>query len=811
MILELILLTSIFVSTPVAGAEPEVTQAKVTSNVQASAPAPLALADIIPAAEDLDVRLDALKIMATRLPDPIPIEREFALLEKRLALMSHQLDTTSGPRRAQYNRLLDLRVALGAEAESLAAESKPLKDSINALDKAGRAWRAEEEHWSARHSVLTKEKTAEPVRAALSKALSTINVAQGVVSHHLAALLVAQTKGAKVKAQIDRLTAELQSRLLEMRQSSLVQKSPPLYSAEYFDQFGPELWSATWNNLTFLSWPDSRILQQQDLGIGILLVSLIAICLVIFRNRRTLRESARWRFVADRPVSTALFICAIPLTITFQLRASYASFSLLTLVVGGIACARLLGSMLGLSWKRQAAYGVMISYLISMILFQLSIALPLVRLFLFVVTSLALFFCLRWARDIIRRNEPSTYAWMLRSIAVLCAVILIADFLGEAGVAVYLFGAALETMTISLLLVLFVYVLHGGLHWLFFASPVRSIELIRDDADGYVRRVGFLLELMLIMLVFIPAVLMAWGGFDNYPDAVLGVLKPGFSVGSQFVSIGLILLALGTLYGSFLAASIIPRVLFDEKFAGKSMDRGVRLSVGQLMQYFIGLIGVLLTLGFIGFDLTKLTIILSAFGVGIGFGLQSIVNNFVSGLILLFERPLREGDTIEVRNERVHIRKIGLRATHVKTFDMADVIIPNADIVNNPVTNWTLDDPLMRLSVPVGVSYGSDIHLVRKSLLASAEGNAAVLKSPPPEVILLNLGDSSLDFELRVWIADVDRRLSVKSELYGDILNRFNEVGIEIPFPQRDLHVRSADESIIPRATQRGDSPSKSA
>jgi small-conductance mechanosensitive channel len=233
----------------------------------------------------------------------------------------------------------------------------------------------------------------------------------------------------------------------------------------------------------------------------------------------------------------------------------------------------------------------------------------------------------------------------------------------------------------------------------------------------------------------------------------------------------------------------------DETVIGRKIARGVQRSITQLIQYCIIFVGFLLALSSLGFEFSQLTIILSAFGVGIGFGLQGIVNNFFCGLILLFERPLTEGDTIEMGTKRAHIRKIGLRSTIVTTMDQADLIIPNADLINNQVTNWTLTNREVRLCVPVGVAYGSDIALVLETLLGCAKEQEEVSKSPAPQVLFMALGDSSLDFELRVWIKDVDRRRQVTSSLYLAIESKFRELKIVFPFPQRDIHFPDYDGS----------------
>jgi small-conductance mechanosensitive channel len=202
----------------------------------------------------------------------------------------------------------------------------------------------------------------------------------------------------------------------------------------------------------------------------------------------------------------------------------------------------------------------------------------------------------------------------------------------------------------------------------------------------------------------------------------------------------------------------------------------------------------MLALVMLGVDLTKLTLLVSALGVGIGFGLQTIVNNFVCGLILLLERPLRVGDTIELGGQMVKIASIGLRSTTVRTADQAEVIVPNTDLITNRVTNWTLTNRQARSLIPVGVAYGSDIALVMQTLRECALAHPQVLQSPEPQVLLRHFGDSALDFELYVWVADLDTRAHVVSDLHQDIARRFRQAGIEIPFPQRDLHVRSVEE-----------------
>jgi small-conductance mechanosensitive channel len=180
--------------------------------------------------------------------------------------------------------------------------------------------------------------------------------------------------------------------------------------------------------------------------------------------------------------------------------------------------------------------------------------------------------------------------------------------------------------------------------------------------------------------------------------------------------------------------------------------------------------------------------------VGIGFGLQNVVNNFVSGLILLFERPIKTGDWVVVGETEGFVKRIRIRSTQIQTFDRADVIVPNSDLISHQVTNWMLYDPLGRIKVRVGVAYGSDTEKVRDILLEVASGHDMVIKdgsAPEPQVLFRGFGDSSLDFELRCHIDHIDYRLLVISDLNFAIDKAFREHGIEIPFPQRDIHVQT--------------------
>jgi len=303
--------------------------------------------------------------------------------------------------------------------------------------------------------------------------------------------------------------------------------------------------------------------------------------------------------------------------------------------------------------------------------------------------------------------------------------------------------------------------------------------------------------------------IIIWGGFAyillssiDQSGAIIqhtrNYLVNGFTIGEFRIVPSRILLSLLFFALIILSTGAIKRQLENNWLPKTSMERGGREAVVTITGYVMFVLAALVALSVAGFNFSNIAIIAGALSVGIGFGLQNIVNNFVSGLILLFERPIRKGDWIMVGTTEGYVKDIRIRSTRIITFDRSDVIVPNSELISNQVTNFMLDDIRGRAIVRVGVAYGSDTEKVRYILTQVAEENELVVKdgtSPKPMVLFRGFGDSSLDFELRVHLYDVDRRLSTISNLNFAIDKAFREEGIEIPFPQRDVHVKTLPDN----------------
>ena len=283
-----------------------------------------------------------------------------------------------------------------------------------------------------------------------------------------------------------------------------------------------------------------------------------------------------------------------------------------------------------------------------------------------------------------------------------------------------------------------------------------------------------------------------------YGQRILGLWnEPLITIGGLAVSPVLLLKAAVFVILLVFFSRISKTFLQKRILSRTSIDPGLRYALETGAGYLVFVFGLIIGLQSVGLNLSSLAFLTGIIGVGVGFGLQNIVNNFVSGLILLVERPIKVGDRVEIGDLTGDIVRIAARSTWVRTNDNVVIIVPNSDFIANRVTNWTANDRRVRINVKLGVSYSSDPAHVREHLLRVARAQPDILKEPAPDVIFRGFGDSSLDFELRVWTEDSLRTPQIlKSNLYYDIFRAFSEQNIEIPFPQRDIHVRSVSAAI---------------
>jgi small-conductance mechanosensitive channel len=324
-------------------------------------------------------------------------------------------------------------------------------------------------------------------------------------------------------------------------------------------------------------------------------------------------------------------------------------------------------------------------------------------------------------------------------------------------------------------------------------STTQETETVKDvTLRWFVSRLG----IIIIALVGLIAVIYAWGGKQAVLINVYTALKTPFSIGNWQLSVMNLVFAIAALFITHAIAGTW-RQFFQNTFLSDSgIDPGVKESVSTISFYLLWFFGILISLNFFGMNMKSVAVIFGALGLGLGFGLQTIFNNFISGIILLFERPIQVGDDVEIDGVWATVKKINVRSTVVQTYDNATLIIPNSDFISTKVINWSFKDKRLRRRIDVGVAYGSDIELVRKTLLEIAAATPRILRVPKPEVLFSEFGDSALLFALRIWTR-VDYFLAVETEVRFEINRLFKERNIEIAFPQMDLHVRSINNDTL--------------
>ena len=320
--------------------------------------------------------------------------------------------------------------------------------------------------------------------------------------------------------------------------------------------------------------------------------------------------------------------------------------------------------------------------------------------------------------------------------------------------------------------------------------PIRDTQVIPSSRRSIHFWAGLIMD-VIIGLMLIPITLLLIGRTSLEVKSFMLDAFTGITIGKFTVSISDILAALLTFFVIIMVTRFLQKSLDARLFSKDDMEDGFRNSFRTLLGYVGLILAIFSAISVIGLDLSKLAIIAGALSVGIGFGLQSIVNNFVSGLILLFERPVKVGDWVITSAGEGFIKNISVRSTEIETFDRASIIVPNSELISSSVTNWTHKDKSGRVIIPVGVAYSSDAKKVRDILLALTKSHSKILKNPEPIVYFSDFGGSSLDLELRFFIRNIAESPLIKNDLRFDILEAFRDNNIEIPFPQSDITIKN--------------------
>lgn len=415
--------------------------------------------------------------------------------------------------------------------------------------------------------------------------------------------------------------------------------------------------------------------------------------------------------------------------------------------------------------------------------------------FLYIAVLLALLWQMKRG-SLSRQASNGWLGWIFSICAVLAGLIAGSILLGYTELARFIGSHAVSTAGLLWIM----YLLHLGAESISSVSVIsgRQIEgeAAEEEDEGApslltIRIIAGILMDIAIVVVGVTILLVLWRFDWVEVKGWIHTIFFGFQFGELRISLQTILLALGVFALGLALTRFVQRWFTKRAFAGRRTDQGLRDSARIGLGYAGFVIAGLVALSFLGLDFSNLAIVAGALSVGIGFGLQSIFNNFVSGIILLVERPIKIGDWISVAGHEGMVKKISVRSTEIETIYRQSVIIPNATLITEAVTNWMHGNRTCRLDIPVGVSYDTDVRLLRKIMQEVGSSHGAVLKHPAPIVHFAGFGDSALEFELRVFLRDAGQRVSVASDLRFALWSALKDAGINIPFPQRDIHIKS--------------------
>jgi small-conductance mechanosensitive channel len=502
--------------------------------------------------------------------------------------------------------------------------------------------------------------------------------------------------------------------------------------------------------------------------------------------------------IFERPLSAALVVALLATPWIYPAAPS---------VVGGLVGIMLLVPTLRLLHPlldppaRPSLYALALFYLVDR-LRDLTAAVPLLHRLLFTLELAGAILLLFWLLQPAHLGRlPARGRWLrwLRlatrvGLAVLIAA-LGANLLGYLRLALLLGEGILTSAYLGVVLYAAMRVFDGLVAALLRSRVARTLRAVQRHTPLLLSRIRRLVHVA-ALITWALATLGLLNIREPVIDAIRSVLTATLSVGTLDISLGDAVAFAMTVWLAFLFSRLLRFILDEEVYPRTELRRGIPFAISSTLHYAILLLGFFLAAGAAGFHFDRLALLVGAFGVGIGFGLQNVVNNFVSGLILLFERPVNVGDTVQMGDLLGEVKRIGIRSSTVRTWEGAEVIVPNANFISDQVTNWTLSDRQRRIDLPVGVVYGTDAERVLALLLDVARSHPRVLSEPAPSALFVGFGDSSLDFQLRAWTDRFEDHLRMRSELAVAVQRALREAGIAVPFPQRDLHVRTIDPSI---------------
>jgi len=685
-------------------------------------------------------------------------------------------------------------------------QSLDISTVFKKLNEGATSLKNEIEVWRNSDDILEVEALSKTIRLRLDNVEQMADSTINILNSKRTELLTLLDNITVLEIEIESLISKIENAISQKQEHILYSDKQSFFNMLFSSNTNWHLPESIWryhaNNFDFLIDYMSKNMDKLIIQL-MLILALIVLFIRISKIKLIKTEDpgniyiTRLSIILSRPISAAFIIGLFASIVIYFYRPLLFQDITRFLVVFPIVI--FLVKILPRTYHKYIyAFATMI--ILHIIYLNLPVTHILSRLFLFLIALIELVIFIHFMLFL---NKTEQFKRSVkRTIQIVCSLLIVFSLLslygniaGKVNLSFYFIEIIIGSFLIIVLITFSLVVVNG-----------LTVLLIENRSSG---KINFIKEykretekVLISFFSFVAIIIMTYMllGLFNIQNIVIDYLLDFFSkersIGSIVFTWGHLIIFFFVIWLSVIIGRFSSLLLEGDVLNKFKMKKGLPHTVALMVKYTLVTVGVFVAVSAAGFPLDSLTVILGAFGVGIGFGLQNIFNNLVSGLILLFERPIQIGDTIEVGTMIGNVNSIGIRSSNIRTIEGAEIIVPNGNLVSNEVINWTLSDDRRRIEVIVGVSYNSDPHKVKEILLNILKAHEDIITNPMPIVLFQDLGESSLDFRMLFWTKEFNKWIHIKSEIIFSVFDKLKAAGIEIPFPQTDLHLKSVDSLI---------------
>jgi small-conductance mechanosensitive channel len=749
------------------------------------------LSGVVPAAGKLaEDAADAQRIISARVAS-VAWNTHIGEAEADLHRLRTRISKMGDPGSWDLQRLSETKAALLNEKKTLEVLTENfISSSLKELESIHKEWAKQRKYWESWRDYLSA-KGVEPPKETFDQAQETIRKVLESVANAETLLVPIQNRTSALLQELIRYSKVIEEAQIKLHQETFKRTGPSFLSREFLTELVSSVSAPHGAILEGLSKGEDAFVSLDWGAILLRIVIILAVAGMMLSLRPSAGEVGDWVLLLRHPWALGVFLSEV--LAFFSMREPIGLSRYLTNSLFALSCTILAYGTLDIRPARSIVLFLAVLPAFLGLLKAISPPPAVYRLVFALITTMGTMLLLRWALDKTRRVRPEK--WILTGVlwvgTFVLAVATLAQVTGFVNLAERLIFLPSAITFLFIGLIVMFHISDVAVEMVLGFAPIAASSLVGRFGRELSRRIKVLARIAIFSLALI-SLFRILGIYGSTGQAFERVFSHHVQIGDLRLSVALLLGAALVRYLFSTMSWIIQAILTAEVFPNKDADIGAEQSIAKLVHYFLMFLGVLVAMSITGIDLTSLAVFGGGLGVAVGFGTQNIINNFVSGLILLFERPIKVGDRVQVGDEEGTVTRIGLRSTIIEIVDDWDLIVPNSQFVSQKVNNYTLKETVFRLRIPVRVAFNSDVDLALRTLKEAASVNIHVLKQPPPRPVLVRFGEIGLEFELDVWLVNVNMKRQVRSEIIMQISRCFREAGIRFAVPREDVLLQVA-------------------